>query len=425
MNITVIGTGFVGVVSAAVYASFGNQVIGLDIDERKIASLRNGQVPFFEPELENLLLSQQKKGNLSFTTDYETAISNAEIIIIAVGTPSAADETADLKFVFASAKSMAPYLQDNAIVAIKSTVPPTTLERTMEIIHQVSNAKVYGASLPEFLREGSAVHDTLHPDRIVIGSDNVFVRQTLEQLHAPLQAPIIHCSVASAQMAKYTANAYLATRITFINEIANLCEKNGADINQVIDAIGHDKRIGPHYWYPGLGYGGSCFPKDVKELAAYSRSIGEDGNLLNHVNKINKERIPRLMQRFADGVGGFEGKKVAVLGIAFKPNTDDTREAPALRIVPALIEAGATVQSFDPMAKFQEELPGHQQKTDLAAACEDADVIMTLVEWPEINHFDYQDVRNEAKQQYFIDCRNQFDAEEITQQGYKYIGIGK
>lgn len=425
MRITVIGTGFVGVVSAAVYASFDHQVIGLDIDEAKVASLKQGKVPFFEPDLENLLVAQQKQGNLLFTTDYQEAIGQAELVIIAVGTPSAADETADLKYVFASAESMAPYLQDNTIVAIKSTVPPTTLEQTMTIIAQHTQAKIYGASLPEFLREGSAVHDTLHPDRIVIGSDNAFVRQTLEQLHAPLKAPIVHCSVASAQMAKYTANAYLATRITFINEIANLCEKNGANIDQVIAAIGHDKRIGPHYWYPGLGYGGSCFPKDVKELAAYSRSIGEDGNLFNHINTINKQRIPRLMKGFAKKVGGFAGKKVAVLGIAFKPNTDDTREAPALRIIPLLVAAGASVTSFDPMAKYPTELKGHQQSESLQTACQDADVIMTLVEWPQINHFDFTSVRAENKMQHFLDCRNQFDPQTIKQLGYQYTGIGK
>ncbi len=425
MHITVIGTGFVGVVSAAVYASFDHQVIGLDIDEVKVASLRQGKVPFFEPNLENLLLAQQKKGNLRFTTSYQEAIREAEVVIIAVGTPSAADETADLKYVFASAESMAPYLRDNTIVAIKSTVPPTTLERTLEVIAQHSSAKVYGASLPEFLREGSAVHDTLHPDRIVIGADNAFVRQTLAQLHEPLNAPIVHCSVASAQMAKYTANAYLATRITFINEIANLCEKNGADINQVIEAIGRDKRIGPHYWYPGLGYGGSCFPKDVKELAAYSRSIGEDGNLLNQVNNINKQRMSRLLARFAEFVGGFAGKRVAVLGIAFKPNTDDTREAPALRIIPALVAAGATVTSFDPMASYPGELTGHRQADSLLSACQDADAIMTLVEWPEINHFDFSRVRSSDRPQHFLDCRNQFDPDILKQLGYQYLGIGR
>ena len=424
MKVTVIGTGFVGVVSAAVYASFGNQVVGLDIDENKIKLLEKGQVPFYEPGLQELLLEQQAKGRLSFTTSYETAIKDAEVIIIAVGTPSAVDETADLRYVFASAKSLAPYINENAIVVIKSTVPPGTLEKTMEIIKQETATKFYGASLPEFLREGSAVHDTLNPDRIVIGAEDDFVFEKLEELHQSLHAPIIRCRVASAQMAKYTANSYLATRITFINEIANLCEKNGADIDEVIKAIGYDQRIGQHYWYPGLGYGGSCFPKDVKELAAYSRSVGESGNLLNRVNEINSHRIFYLMDKFSQEVSGFAGKTIAVLGLSFKPNTDDMREAPSTKIIPFLSEQGAKLQSFDPMAKYSVEINNHQQFATIEEACHNADIIMAVVEWPEITAFDFSQVKN-TKKQFFIDCRNQFQTKVIKNWGYQYIGIGK
>jgi len=425
MKVTVIGTGFVGVVSAAVYASLGHQVVGLDVDENKIASLRQGQVPFYEPDLQELLLDQQKNSQLTFTTSYQEAISDAEIIIIAVGTPSAADETADLRYVLASAKSLAPHLKENAIVVIKSTVPPGTLEKVTTTIKEITQVKFYGASLPEFLREGSAVHDTLHPDRLVIGADNDFVFEKLEELHRQLQAPVVRCSVPSAQMAKYTANAYLATRITFINEIANLCEKNGADIQEIIQAIGYDKRIGPHYWYPGLGYGGSCFPKDVKELAAYSRSVGEDGNLLNRINEINKERIFRLLDKFAFKIGGFEGKQVALLGLAFKPNTDDMREAPSTKIIPYLSKHGATVKSYDPMAKYQNlEGDRHQQMSNLAEACAGAEVIIAAIEWPEIVNFDFSSVKNNKKQ-FFIDARNQFDAKKVISWGYQYLGIGK
>lgn len=425
MKVTVIGTGFVGVVSAAVYASLGHQVIGLDVDDNKIALLRQGQVPFYEPGLQELLLDQQKNSQLAFTTSYQDAISDAEIIIIAVGTPSAADETADLRYVLASAKSLAPYLKENAIVAIKSTVPPGTLEKVTATIKEITQVKFYGASLPEFLREGSAVHDTLHPDRLVIGADDNFVFEKLEELHADLQAPVVRCSVPSAQMAKYTANAYLATRITFINEIANLCEKNGADIQEIIQAIGYDKRIGPHYWYPGLGYGGSCFPKDVKELAAYSRSVGEDGNLLNRINEINKERIFRLLDKFALKIGGFEGKRVALLGLAFKPNTDDMREAPSTKIIPYLSKHGATVKSYDPMAKYQNlEGDQHQQMPTLTEACAGAEVIIAAIEWPEITKFDFSTVKND-RQQFFIDARNQFSKNQVEAWGYQYLGIGK
>lgn len=424
MKVTVIGTGFVGVVSAAVYASFGNQVIGLDIDENKIKLLEKGQVPFYEPNLQELLLEQQAKGNLSFATSYEEAIKNAEVIIIAVGTPSAADETADLRYVLASAKSLAPYIKENTIVVIKSTVPPGTLEKTIAVIKNETTTKFYGASLPEFLREGSAVFDTLNPDRIVIGAEDNFVFEKLEELHKSLRAPILRCKVASAQMAKYTANSYLATRITFINEVANLCEKNGADIDEVIKAIGYDKRIGQHYWYPGLGYGGSCFPKDVKELAAYSRSVGESGNLLNRVNEINSNRIFYLMDKFAIEAGGFEGKTIAVLGLSFKPNTDDMREAPSTKIIPFLSEKGARIQSYDPMAKYPAEVSNHQQFQTIEEACNNADIIMAVVEWPEITGFDFSKVKN-SKEQFFIDCRNQFKSDVIKSWNYQYIGIGK
>lgn len=422
MRITVIGTGFVGVVSAAVYASFGHQVTGLDIDENKVKMLQKGQVPFYEPDLQELLLKQQTLGQLVFTTSYQSAIEKAEIIIIAVGTPSATDETADLRYIFASAQSLAPYIEENAIVAIKSTVPPGTLEKTIAIISQKTNKKFYGASLPEFLREGSAVADTLHPDRIVIGAEDEFVFTKLEELHQKFKAPVIRCKVASAQMAKYTANSYLATRITFINEIANLCEKNGANIDEVVRAIGYDKRIGSHYWYPGLGYGGSCFPKDVKELAAYSRSIGENDNLLNKVNQINKDRIFRLLNHFDKEVGGFAGKTVALLGLSFKPNTDDMREAPATKIIPFLNEAGAQIKSYDPMAKYDSAL--HQQCSSIKETCAGADVIMAVVEWPEIIDFDFTSVKSD-KTQFFIDARNQFDSNKIKQMGYQYLGIGK
>lgn len=425
MKVTVIGTGFVGVVSAAVYASFGHQVIGLDIDENKIKLLEKGQVPFYEPNLQELLLEQQSKGQLLFTTSYEKAISQAEVIIIAVGTPSAPDGTADLKYVFASAQSLAPYLMENAIVVIKSTVPPGTLEKTIAIIKEKTKTKFYGASLPEFLREGSAVYDTLHPDRIVIGAQDEFVFDKLSELHKSLAAPIVKCKVASAQMAKYTANSYLATRITFINEVANLCEKNGADIGEVIEAIGYDRRIGQHYWYPGLGYGGSCFPKDVKELAAYSRSIGEDGNLLNKVNEINNDRIFRLLNNFSKESEGFANKTVAVLGLSFKPNTDDMREAPSTKIIPFLSAEGAKVQGYDPMAKYQTiEGDSYQACSTIEEACKNADIIMAVVEWPEIINYDFSKVRSKDKQ-VFIDCRNQFKPEQIKKLGYLYLGIGK
>lgn len=431
MNLCVIGTGFVGVVTAAVYASFKNQVVGLDIDPQKIAKLRQGQVPFFEPGLEELLLSQQKAGTLSFTTDYQQAVTQAEVIMIAVGTPSGADGQADLKYVFAAAESLARYLPQGAIVVVKSTVPPGTLEKVRQIIRKTaSHQNFYLASVPEFLREGSAVDDTLHPDRVVIGAETDTVFRKLSELHQPLKTKIITMSPESAQMTKYAANAYLATRITFINQIADLCEQNGADINDVVRGIGDDKRIGSHYWFPGLGYGGSCFPKDVKELAAYSRSVGLSGNLLNQLDQLNEERIPRLMHRFEQAVGGWEGKRVAVLGLTFKKHTDDMREAPSLKVIPILLEKGAQVVAYDPKGipvapHFLAEDPHLEYQANLTLAVADADVIIALIEWPEIISYDLRVARQPAKTQWVIDTRNQFDRQELEAVGFHYLGVGR
>jgi UDPglucose 6-dehydrogenase len=438
MQITVIGTGFVGVVSAAVYASFGHQVVGLDIDPNKIDKLRQGVVPFYEPGLSELLVEQQKKGNLTFTTSYEEAIPKAEIIIVAVGTPSAPDGQADLKFVFAVAEAAAPHLQANAIIVIKSTVPPGTLEKVREKVAAKTKTVFYTASVPEFLKEGTAVEDTLHPDRIVIGANEPEVLAKLEELHKPLNAPIVKIKPESAQMAKYAANSYLATRITFINQIADLCEKNGADVQDIIEAIGFDKRIGKHYWYPGFGYGGSCFPKDVKELAAYSRAVGEENNLLNKVNELNEQRIWRLLDKYSEMVGGWENKKVAVLGLSFKPNTDDMREAPSTKIIPYLINRGAQTLGFDPKATWSanmmtetqpattaQESGTFTQVTSIDEATKDADIILAVIEWPEILQFDFSKVRSSQKKQWFIDARNQFAPANIQQLGYTYIGTGR
>ncbi len=430
MNVCIIGTGFVGVVSSAVFASFGNKVIGLDIDQQKVEKLKQGVVPFFEPGLTELLLEQQKTGNLEFTTDYQHAISSSDVIMITVGTPSAPDGQADLKYVFMASQSLAPYLKENAIVVVKSTVPPGTLQKVSEKITPLTKVKFYTASLPEFLKEGSAVQDTLHPDRIVIGANEPEVLDRLAELHKPFNAPIIKVSPASAQMAKYAANSYLATRITFINQIADLCEKNGADVQEVIQAISDDKRIGNHYWYPGFGYGGSCFPKDVKELAAYSRAVGESNNLLNKVNEINEERIWKLMDQFSTEVGGWEKKKVAVLGLAFKPNTDDMREAPSVKVIPYLVNHEANVIGYDPkavsVAPFFIEKHDRVSYTDqIQTALQDVDVIIALIEWPEITKFDFAQARQTQKEQWFIDARNQFQKSEIMKHGFHYLGIGR
>lgn len=429
MTITVIGTGFVGVVTASVFSSFGNTVIGLDVDKQKIEKLKKSQVPFYEPGLEELLKEQQLKGTLTFTTDYKEAISQSDIIMLAVGTPSTPEGGADLKYLEAATGSLAPHIKEGAVIAVKSTVPPGTLAHLEDVLDKHTDKKHYVVSLPEFLKEGTAVEDTLHPDRVVIGATDPVAFKILRELHQPLNAPIFEVSPESAQMAKYTANAYLATRITFINQIADLCEKNGADIQEVISVIGKDKRIGEHYWYPGLGYGGSCFPKDVKELAHYSRSVNEGNNIFNKIAAINEERPQVLLQKYEKFVGGWQGKTVAVLGLSFKPNTDDMREAPSTKVIPLLLENGAVVKAYDPQAievaqQIFKKDKNLQYSLSVKEAVEDADVIMALIEWSQIVSFDYQGAKTN-KPQVIIDVRNQLDADALTKAGFTYVGIGR
>lgn len=429
MKVAVIGTGFVGVVTAAVLASFGNEVVGLDIDEKKVAKLRQSKVPFFEPGLEELLQSQQKNSNLTFTTDYATAIPGSQVVMVAVGTPSQESGQVDLSYVYAACEQMAPFLDKNTVVVIKSTVPPGTLKGVHERIAAKAKNVFFTASVPEFLKEGTAVNDTLHPDRIVIGVHEAAAFETLNTLHTPFNAPIVQVAPESAQMGKYAANSYLALRIGFINQIADLCEQNGADVQDVIKVIGLDKRIGSHYWYPGFGYGGSCFPKDVKEIAYYSKEIGEGDNLFVKLNEINEARIPKLLERFGKNLAGWHGKKVAVLGLSFKPNTDDMREAPSTKVIPWLLEKGATVNAFDP--KALEVAPHYFPKNDnlkyftsIEEAGSSVDVVMVLIEWKEIVSFDFSKIKSNSKQ-WIIDARNQLDAQKIRKWGFEYLGIGQ
>ena len=431
MTLTMIGTGFVGVVSSAVFSSFGNTVYGLDVVEEKIEKLKRAEIPFYEPGLKELVEEQIKKGNLHFTTSYQEAISGSDVVILAVGTPSAADGQADLKFVFAACETLAPFLKEGAIVAIKSTVPPGTNAKIEQIIREKTRVKFFTASLPEFLKEGTAVQDTLHPDRILIGATDASVIEKLKTLHAPLGAPVLVMKPESAQMAKYAANAYLATRITFINQIANLCEVNGADVLEVIQAIGQDKRIGSHYWYPGLGYGGSCFPKDVKELAAYAKGIGQNGNLMVKVSELNEERHLALLERYEKQIGGWEGKTVGILGLSFKPNTDDMREAPSTKVIPYLLTKNTHMKAYDPLATktaqswFPQWNIEYTQSTQ--EALKDSDIVMLLIECEEFISLSVSDIATGMKKGgWFIDVRDQFASkrQEFDQYGIHYIGVG-
>lgn len=429
MKIACIGTGFVGVVTAGVFAKLGHDVVGLDINELKVESLKKGKVPFFEPGLQELLVETQQAGNLTFTTNYEEAITGAEVILIMVGTPSAPDGTADLKYVLAAAESLAPHLADNSVVVIKSTVPPGTNNIVKDTISKHTKANFDVASTPEFLKEGTAVEDTLRPDRIVIGAVDPRTIEILTKLHKPLTDNILVMKPESAQMAKYAGNVYLAMRITFANQIADLCERNGADIGEVLRGIGEDKRIGTHYWYPGLGYGGSCFPKDVREIAAYAKSIGETESIFIAVDDRNEKRIPRLMEKFAKKIHGFKNKKVAVLGLSFKPNTNDTRVAPALKVIPWLLSKGAQITATDPQAieEIKPLLPNkvvyHPSVEETVNGC---DVIMLLIEWDEYKALDLASLKKLMNTNpVFIDTRNQYDPGFVKSLGYRYLSIGR
>lgn len=430
MQIAVVGTGFVGVVSAAVFAKIGHTVVGIDIVEDKIAQLQRSEVPFYEPDLPELLTAGQEAGLLSFTTEYAVGIPNADVVVVAVGTPSRPDGSANLEYVYSACASLAPHLKDSSIVAIKSTVPSGTFTELRSHIAQHTSVNFALASLPEFLREGSAVADTLSADRVVIGVDEDWARARLTELHQPLGAPIEVMAAESAQLTKYAANAYLATRITFINQIANLCEAAGADIQDVIRGMGHDKRIGHHYWYPGLGYGGSCFPKDVKELAHFSETHGGVAPLFHTINTLNQQRMRQVYAHLGSEVGGWKDKQVAFLGLAFKPHTDDLREAPSTYFIPWLLTDGAQVVGYDPKALpvAQATLPQHQHLSfsdSLAQTCTGADVILAVIEWPEILTHDFSTAREAHRTQFFIDIRNQFDPATIASFGFEYRGIGR
>jgi len=428
MQVAVIGAGFVGVVTAAIFSKFGNSVVAVDIDKRKITSLKRGELPFFEPDLKDLVSENMKAGRLVFTSSFKEAIPSAEIILICVGTPSAANGQADLAYVFSAVQSMVPFLNNRAIIVIKSTVPPSTNNKIEQIIKKKTKKRIFTASVPEFLKEGSAVSDSLNPERVIIGSTDKWVIDKLNELHKPLKGPKIVMSPESAQLTKYASNAYLVTRIAFINEIANLCEKTGADVEEVILGLGGDKRIGSHYWYPGPGYGGSCFPKDVKELSAYASSVNEREGLFEKIDDLNERRIPNLIAKYEAGIGGLQGKVVCVLGLSFKPNTDDLREAPSTKFIPKLISLGAKIQTYDPKAmesakRWFPKVVSYAQ--DAYTAAQGSDVLLLLIEWDEFKQLNLGILKKRMRGNIFIDTRNLYNRETVESKGFKYFGIGR
>jgi UDPglucose 6-dehydrogenase len=433
MRIAMIGSGYVGLVSGACFAEFGFDVTCVDKDEGKIARLEQGQIPIFEPGLNDLVTENVKAGRLSFTTDLGAAVKAADVVFIAVGTPSRrGDGHADLSYVYAAAEEIARAIDGYTVVVTKSTVPVGTGREVSRIIAKTRpDADFDVASNPEFLREGSAIGDFMRPDRVVIGADSDRAREVLGRLYRPLnllETPIVYTSRETAELIKYATNAFLATKITFINQMADLCEAVGADVTDVARGMGLDGRIGRKFLHPGPGYGGSCFPKDTLALVKTARDAGAPVSIVETVVVSNDARKHAMAQKIIRAVGGdARGKTIAVLGLTFKPNTDDMRESPALDIVPALLAAGAKVRAYDPegMNEARKLLSGLDYADGIEAAMAGADCLVILTEWNQFRALDTDAIKSALRAPVVVDLRNVFRPEDMTAAGIRYFSIGR
>jgi len=440
MNIAVVGSGYVGLVSGTCFSEMGNKVTCVDIDPNKIKKLENGIIPIFEPGLEPMVLKNVKNKNLLFTTNLGEAINDAEIVFIAVGTPMGDDGSADLQYVLAVAKSIGENMVKELVVVDKSTVPIGTAEKVKATIQKELDKrgvqlKFHVVSNPEFLKEGAAIGDFMKPDRVVVGSDSSYAIDKMKQLYNPFcmsHDRFIAMDVRSAEMTKYAANAMLATKISFMNEIANICEKVGADANQVRIGIGSDARIGYSFIYPGAGYGGSCFPKDVKALKKIAEENGYKANLITSVEDVNDAQklviANKIVKRFGEDLTGLT---FALWGLAFKPGTDDMREAPAIYVVKELVKRGAKVQAYDPKAIEEAKecyLKGVENITYLEskyAVLKKADALILLTEWKEFRSPDFEEIKAQLSSPVIFDGRNQYNALNLEEKGFEYFQIGK
>jgi UDPglucose 6-dehydrogenase len=428
-----IGAGYVGLVSAACFSEFGWTVTCIDKDADRIGQLCRGRVPIYEPRLEELLERNLRNGRISFSTELGRAVGEGDLVFLAVGTPMRrGDGHADLSFVFQAVEELAPHLNGFTVIATKSTVPVGTsreIERRLKALRPDADFAV--CSNPEFLREGSAIYDFTHPDRVLVGCDEVRARALMERLYKPLalrNAPVLFVSRESAELAKYSANAFLAMKISFINEIADLCEAVGADVQEVATAIGADGRIGNKFLHPGPGYGGSCFPKDVAALIRTAREARQPLSLIEQVQMVNSERKIAMAGRVERAAGGsLAGKTVAVLGLAFKPDTDDVREAPSLILIPMLQERGATVRAYDPHAKENAEsfLPGVVWCASALEAVDQADVTVVVTEWNEFRALDLETLKARMRGDVLIDLRNVYLAHQAHAAGFTYSSVGR
>lgn len=432
MNIAVVGTGYVGSVTGSCFAETGNHVICVDVDERKVEMLQQGIPPIYEPGLEDLLKRNIEAGRLSFTTNLQEAVKDAEIIFLALPTPPGEDGSADLKYVLQVANDLGGIITDYKVIVNKSTVPVGTAEKVSKAIAAKTSVEFDVVSNPEFLREGQAVGDFLKPDRVVIGADSDKAAEKMQRLYQPFVRqgnPIYIMDVRSAELTKYAANSYLATRISFMNEIANICEKVGANVDNVRTGMGSDSRIGKQFLYAGVGYGGSCFPKDVLALSKTSKQYNYDFNILDAVIGVNAQQRLNFVDKIKDFYkGDLAGKKFALWGLAFKPNTDDIREAPALDIIQALLDAGASVSAYDPEAMDNvKEIFGDKIEFVEAGynALKNADALVTVTEWHIFRTPDFNIIKDNLKEPVIFDGRNLYDLKQMQELGFYYECIGR
>ena len=437
MKVGVIGSGYVGLVAAACFAEMGNDVICVDVDENKISKLKDGIIPIYEPGLEVLVKENYKRESLKFTTEINGSLNTAEVVFIAVGTPMGDDGSADLKYVLQVAQSIGENMNHHLVVVDKSTVPIGTADKVKETIqlaldNRNSDLTFDVVSNPEFLKEGAAIKDFMHPDRVVVGADNASAMEVMKNLYSPFTVSndrFIGMDIRSAEMTKYAANAMLATKISFINEIANICEHVGADVNQVRAGIGSDKRIGYQFIYPGCGYGGSCFPKDIQALITIANDHGYNPSLISSVERVNKNQKEVLFSKLTSQFGSdLAGKSIAVWGLSFKPETDDMREAPSINLIKSIVSAGGSVNAYDPKAikEAQFYLDGIPVNyfDDKYSALDNVDALILVTEWKEFRSPDFLLMKEKMKGSLFIDGRNQFKLNFIESKGFNYLQIG-
>jgi UDPglucose 6-dehydrogenase len=432
MRIAMIGTGYVGLVSGACFADFGHQVCCIDKDASKIDGLNHGRMPIWEPGLESIVKANAERGRLTFTTNVGEGVKGAEAVFIAVGTPARrGDGHADLTFVFQAVRELAKVIEPGAVVVTKSTVPVGTGDQIENILREEGVSEVSVASNPEFLREGAAIADFKHPDRIVVGAEDERSQEVLREIYRPLflnRAPILITGRRTAELTKYAANAFLAVKISFINEIADLCEAVDADVQDVARGIGLDNRIGPKFLHAGPGYGGSCFPKDTLALLQTAEAAGIDQRIVRTTVEVNERRKDSMAERLASALGGdLKGKRIGVLGLAFKPNTDDMRDAPSIPLINKLVDRGAEVSAFDPVAREQAEkiFDAITFAPDAYAAAEGADAVVIVTEWDEFRALDLDKLAAAMRGKVLVDLRNVYGRDEAAEAGLAYFGVGR